>query len=72
MSGDVILDIKDLRVHFDTLYGPIEALHDIDLQVMRGEIRGVVGESGCGKSVTSLTAIGLATVSYTHLRAHET
>ncbi len=61
MSGDVILDIKDLRVHFDTLYGPIEALHDIDLQVMRGEIRGVVGESGCGKSVTSLTAIGLAT-----------
>ena len=61
LSEEVLLDVKGLRVHFDTLTGPIEALHNIDLKVMKGEIRGVVGESGCGKSVTSLTAIGLAT-----------
>jgi ABC-type dipeptide/oligopeptide/nickel transport system ATPase subunit len=61
LSDEVLLDVKGLRVHFDTLAGPIEALHNIDLKVMKGEIRGVVGESGCGKSVTSLTAIGLAT-----------
>ena len=61
MSEEALLDIKNLRVHFDTLYGSVEALNDVNLQVKEGEIRGVVGESGCGKSVTSLTAMGLAT-----------
>ena len=40
--------------------GPIEALNDVSLSVGEGEIMGVVGESGCGKSVTSLVTIGLA------------
>ena len=56
-----LLDIQGLRVHFDTLDGPIEALHSVSLSVNEGEIMGVVGESGCGKSVTSLVTIGLAT-----------
>jgi len=47
-------------VHFDTLDGPVEALHSVSLSVKEGEIMGVVGESGCGKSVTSLVTIGLA------------
>lgn len=56
-----LLEIDDLRVHFDTLDGPIEALHSVSFSVKEGQIMGVVGESGCGKSVTSLVTIGLAT-----------
>lgn len=61
MSEDSLLKIQNLKVHFDTLEGPVEALHDVNLEVKKGQIMGVVGESGCGKSVTSLTSIGLAT-----------
>ncbi len=56
-----LLEIDGLRVHFDTLDGPVEALHSVSLSVKEGQIMGVVGESGCGKSVTSLVTIGLAT-----------
>ena len=56
-----LLEISNLRVHFDTMDGPVEALHDVNLSVEHGQIMGIVGESGCGKSVTSLTCIGLAT-----------
>ena len=56
-----VLEVEGLRVHFDTLDGPIEALHSVDLKVDEGQIMGLVGESGCGKSVTSLVSIGLAT-----------
>ena len=56
-----VLEIEGLRVLFDTLDGPVEALHSVDLQVDEGQIMGLVGESGCGKSVTSLVSIGLAT-----------
>ena len=55
-----ILQIEGLKVHFDTLDGPIEALNDVSFSVGEGEIMGVVGESGCGKSVTSLVTVGLA------------
>lgn len=55
-----ILQIEGLKVHFDTLDGPIDALNDVSFSVGEGEIMGVVGESGCGKSVTSLVTIGLA------------
>ena len=56
-----IIEVEGLRVHFDTLDGPIEALQSVDLSVEEGQIMGLVGESGCGKSVTSLVSIGLAT-----------
>ena len=59
-SLEEILQIEGLRVHFETLDGPIEALNDVSFSVGEGEIMGVVGESGCGKSVTSLVTIGLA------------
>tara|TARA_Y100001968_G_scaffold331211_1_gene385158 strand:+ start:1298 stop:2947 length:1650 start_codon:yes stop_codon:yes gene_type:complete len=59
-SLEKILKIEGLKVHFDTLDGPIEALNDVSFSVGEGEIMGVVGESGCGKSVTSLVTIGLA------------
>lgn len=58
---DNVLEVQGLRVHFDTLDGPVEALHSVDLKVAEKQIMGLVGESGCGKSVTSLVTIGLAT-----------
>ena len=59
--SESLLEISDLRVHFDTLDGQVEALNSVDFQVKKKQIMGLVGESGCGKSVTSLVTIGLAT-----------
>ena len=59
--SESLLEISGLRVHFDTLDGQIEALNSVDFQVKKQQIMGLVGESGCGKSVTSLVTIGLAT-----------
>jgi len=50
-----LISIKDLRVSFDG----VQVLHGINLQVGKGESIGLVGESGCGKSVTWLAALGL-------------
>jgi peptide/nickel transport system ATP-binding protein len=49
------VELRDLKVAFDG----VEVLHGIDLEVARGEALGLVGESGCGKSVTWLAALGL-------------
>ena len=57
MAG--LLDIRDLRVHFDTDDGVVRALDGVDIRVMPGETVCLVGESGCGKSVTSHAVLGL-------------
>lgn len=54
-----ILHIKGLRTHFFTDHGEVPAVDGIDLYINKGEILGVVGESGCGKSVTSLSVMRL-------------
>ncbi|MDR0268351.1 ABC transporter ATP-binding protein [Paenibacillus sp.] len=54
-----ILEIKDLRTHFFTDRGEIPAVDGVDLHLNQGEVLGVVGESGCGKSVTSLSVLKL-------------
>ena len=54
-----LLEIEDLRVTFRTRYGPVTALDGVSMQVEAGETLGVVGESGCGKSITALSAMGL-------------
>ena len=56
---ETLLKIRDLRTHFYTEDGVVQALDGIDLDVMPGEIVGLVGESGCGKSVTALSVLGL-------------
>jgi len=58
MSNSV-LQIRDLRVTFNTQLGELRAVRGIDVDVAPGEILGVVGESGSGKSVSFLAAMGL-------------
>ena len=53
------LEVKDLRLIFHTYAGDVKALDGVDLRVQKGEILGLVGESGCGKSVTALCIAGL-------------
>ncbi|KAF1020207.1 MAG: Oligopeptide transport ATP-binding protein OppD [Paracidovorax wautersii] len=57
--NDVILDVKNLRVELPTARGLLQAVRGVDLQVRRGEMLCLVGESGCGKSMTSLALMGL-------------
>ena len=54
-----LLNIQDLRVTFNTRYGEVTALDSVSLHVNEGETLGVVGESGCGKSITALATMGL-------------
>ncbi|SEN48394.1 peptide/nickel transport system ATP-binding protein [Paenisporosarcina quisquiliarum] len=54
-----ILEVKDLQTSFFTDDGVIPSVDHIDFYVREGEILGIVGESGCGKSVTSLSIMGL-------------
>jgi peptide/nickel transport system ATP-binding protein len=54
-----LLEVRDLRVHFDTEDGVVQALDGISYSVDAGQVLGIVGESGSGKSVSSLTIMGL-------------
>jgi len=58
MRGD-LLDISKLKVVFYTYRGVIKALNGVELWMNHGERLGIVGETGCGKSVTALSAMGL-------------
>jgi peptide/nickel transport system ATP-binding protein/oligopeptide transport system ATP-binding protein len=57
--ADALLEVRDLRTYFDTDRGLFRAVDGIDFSVGRGKTVGLVGESGCGKSVTSLSVMGL-------------
>ena len=54
-----ILEIKNLSTHFETEYGVIKAVDDVDLVVDEGDTLGIVGESGCGKTVLALSIMRL-------------
>jgi peptide/nickel transport system ATP-binding protein len=57
--SDALLELRGLAVDFATDDGTVHAVDGIDLAVGRGRTLGLVGESGCGKSVTSLAIMGL-------------
>ena len=54
-----LLDIRGLKTHFKTDDGWLHAVDGVDIRIERGETVGVVGESGCGKSVTAKTVMKL-------------
>jgi peptide/nickel transport system ATP-binding protein/oligopeptide transport system ATP-binding protein len=54
-----ILEVQNLRVHFHTLEGTVKAVNGVSFALNKGETLGLVGESGCGKSVTALTILRL-------------
>lgn len=54
-----LLEVKDLSIRFDTLRGELTAVDRVNLSIEEGETLGIVGESGCGKSLTSLAIMGL-------------
>jgi len=58
-NKDILLDIRDLRTYFYTQDGVVKAVDGVDFHVNRGEVLGLVGESGCGKSVTSFSVLRL-------------
>lgn len=57
--GEALLDIRDLKTEFPTNQGIVRAVDGVDLAVSRGETLGLVGESGCGKTVIGLSIMGL-------------
>jgi peptide/nickel transport system ATP-binding protein len=54
-----LLEIRGLKTHFRTDDGMVRAVDGVDLTIHRGETLGVVGESGCGKTVTAMTVLKL-------------
>ena len=54
-----LLEVRDLQTHFHTTRGVLKAVNGVSLTVNRGEILAVVGESGCGKSVTAFSILRL-------------
>ena len=53
VQTDALIDIEDLHVYFETREGTVRALSGVDLTIKRSETLGLVGESGCGKSMTA-------------------
>jgi peptide/nickel transport system ATP-binding protein len=58
-NKEIILEVTGLKTQFFTEAGAVKAVDDVSLVVNRGEVLGLVGESGCGKSVTSLSIMRL-------------
>lgn len=56
---DILLDVQHLNTYFRTQKGRVQAVDDLSFCVNKGELLGIVGESGCGKSVTMLSIMGL-------------
>src|SRR5262245_60473094 len=58
-APEPVLAVEHLRTTFHTADGIVRAVDDVSWTLARGEILGMVGESGCGKSVTALSVMGL-------------
>ncbi len=59
MAENWILSVKDLKTHFFTREGVVRAVDGVGFDLAPGQVLGIVGESGCGKSVTALSILGI-------------
>ncbi len=59
MSSGNLLEVKDLKTHFFTSRGVVKAVDGVSFGLKEGETLGLVGESGCGKTITCLSILGL-------------
>lgn len=59
MEREKLLQVKNLNAYFKTENGMVQAVKDVSFEVRKGELMALVGESGCGKSITSLSIMGL-------------
>ncbi len=57
--NEAILKVRDLRVWFFTTHGRLKAVDGVDFDVRKGEVVGIIGESGCGKTMTALSVLRL-------------
>ncbi len=57
--GDVVLDVQDLHTYCFTKWGVVKAVNGVNFSLRQGETLGIVGESGCGKSMTALSLLRL-------------
>jgi ABC-type oligopeptide transport system ATPase subunit len=55
----VALEVRDLRVHYETPQGDVIAVNGVSFKIYRGELIGLVGESGCGKTTTAMAILRL-------------
>ncbi|HUX39494.1 MAG TPA: ABC transporter ATP-binding protein [Rectinemataceae bacterium] len=58
-EAEVLLEIRNLSIHYPISIGTVKAVNDVSLDVFRGEVLGIVGESGCGKSTLGLSILNL-------------
>src|SRR4026209_279553 len=58
-AGEPVLEVRDLKTHFFTREGVVQAVDGVSFSLEKGKTLGIVGESGCGKSVTALSIMGL-------------
>lgn len=56
---NVVLDVQGLKVYYETPTGDVKAVDDVSFQIYQGEIVGLVGESGCGKTTTAMAILRL-------------
>ena len=58
-NPEPLIEVKDLRVEFDVRAGIVKAVDGLTMTIYRGQTLGVIGESGCGKSVTARAILNM-------------